>query len=248
VTESNRSRVAIVVGGAGGLGRAIARQLVGKNTTVVVADVAGDAAEAVCAELNEAGHLAVAIGVDVTSNESVTGLIRASAELGPVAILVNSAGFPVDRPLVKMTDRDWRTVLDVCLYGTFATCRAVVPLMMEAQYGRIVNISSRAHLGNPGQANYSAAKAGVIGLTKAIAKEVGRYSITCNAVAPGMIDTPLIRAHPKFDMIAERAVAENAIKRLGESDDVAAAVAYLTSPQAGFVTGEVVHVSGGRFG
>ena len=246
--ESNDSQVAIVVGGAGGLGRAIAGQLAAKNMTVVVADVASDAAELVCAELNEAGHLAVAIGVDVTSKESVTGLVRASAELGSVAILVNSAGFPVDRPLVKMTDEDWHAVLNVCLYGTFATCRAVVPLMMEAQYGRIVNISSRAHLGNPGQANYSAAKAGVIGLTKAIAKEVGRYSITCNAVAPGMIDTPLIRAHPKFDMIAERAVAENAIKRLGESNDVAAAVAYLTSPQAGFVTGEVVHVSGGRFG
>jgi 3-oxoacyl-[acyl-carrier protein] reductase len=147
-----------------------------------------------------------------------------------------------------MTDDEWRTVLDVCLFGTFATSRAVAPGMIEREYGRIVNLSSRAYLGNPGQANYSAAKAGVIGLTKSLAKELGRHGITVNAIAPGMIETEMVRSHPKFEMIAERAIKDNSIKRLGIPEDVASAVVYLASPEAGFVSGDVIHVSGGRFG
>jgi len=239
-------QVALVTGGAGGLGAVICRELAARGVAVAVADIALDKADAVAEEI---GGTAFGVALDVTSSGEVDALVeRLTTDRGRVDILVNCAGFPVDRPLVKMTDDEWRTVLDVCLFGTFATSRAVAPGMIERQYGRIVNLSSRAYLGNPGQANYSAAKAGVIGLTKSLAKELGRHGITVNAIAPGMIETEMVRSHPKFEMIAERAIAENSVKRLGVPEDVASAVLYLASPEAGFVSGDVIHVSGGRFG
>jgi 3-oxoacyl-[acyl-carrier protein] reductase len=239
-------QVALVTGGAGGLGAVISRELAARGVTVAVADIALDKAEGIAKEL---GGTAVGVALDVTDSSAVDTLVdQLTADHGRVDILVNCAGFPVDRPLVKMTDDEWRTVLDVCLFGTFATSRAVAPGMIEREYGRIVNLSSRAYLGNPGQANYSAAKAGVIGLTKSLSKELGRHGITVNAIAPGMIETEMVRSHPKFEMIAERAIKENSVKRLGIPEDVASAVLYLTSPEAGFVSGDVIHVSGGRFG
>jgi 3-oxoacyl-[acyl-carrier protein] reductase len=239
-------QVALVTGGAGGLGAVISRELAARGVTVAVADIALDKAEGIAKEI---GGTAVGVALDVTDSSAVDTLVdRLTADHGRVDILENCAGFPVDRPLVKMTDDEWRTVLDVCLFGTFATSRAVAPGMIEREYGRIVNLSSRAYLGNPGQANYSAAKAGVIGLTKSLSKELGRHGITVNAIAPGMIETEMVRSHPKFEMIAERAIKENSVKRLGIPEDVASAVLYLTSPEAGFVSGDVIHVSGGRFG
>jgi 3-oxoacyl-[acyl-carrier protein] reductase len=239
-------QVALVTGGAGGLGAVISRELAARGVTVAVADIALDKAEGIAKEI---GGTAVGVALDVTDSSAVDTLVdQLTADHGRVDILVNCAGFPVDRPLVKMTDDEWRTVLDVCLFGTFATSRAVAPGMIEREYGRIVNLSSRAYLGNPGQANYSAAKAGVIGLTKSLSKELGRHGITVNAIAPGMIETEMVRSHPKFEMIAERAIKENSVKRLGIPEDVASAVLYLTSPEAGFVSGDVIHVSGGRFG
>jgi 3-oxoacyl-[acyl-carrier protein] reductase len=239
-------QVALVTGGAGGLGAVISRELAARGVTVAVADIALDKAEGIAKEI---GGTAVGVALDVTDSSAVDTLVdRLTADHGRVDILVNCAGFPVDRPLVKMTDDEWRMVLDVCLFGTFATSRAVAPGMIEREYGRIVNLSSRAYLGNPGQANYSAAKAGVIGLTKSLSKELGRHGITVNAIAPGMIETEMVRSHPKFEMIAERAIKENSVKRLGIPEDVASAVLYLTSPEAGFVSGDVIHVSGGRFG
>ena len=243
-------QVAIVTGGAGGLGTAICASLARRGVTVVVADIALDRAQAVASDLetSSGSHLVPAV-LDVTSPSSIEEVVASTiAGYGHIDILINCAGFPIDRPLVKMDDDAWRQVLDVCLYGTFAMCRAVAPGMIDRQYGRIINLSSRAYLGNPGQANYSAAKAGVIGLTKSIAKELGRHGITVNAIAPGLIETEMVRSHPKFDAIAERAIAENAVRRLGVPDDVAAAVVYLASPEAGFVSGDVLHVSGGRFG
>jgi 3-oxoacyl-[acyl-carrier protein] reductase len=241
--------VALVTGGAGGIGAVVCRELAERGVTVAVADLARDKAEIVAQQLEAHDLKAVGVGLDVTASAEVDALVaRLTETYGRVDIVVNCAGFPVDRPLVKMTDDEWRTVLDVCLFGTFATARAVAPGMIERKYGRIVNLSSRAYLGNPGQANYSAAKAGVIGLTKALSKELGRHGITVNAIAPGMIETEMVKSHPKFEMIAERAIAENAIKRIGVPEDVAAAVLYLASPEAGFVSGDVLHVSGGRFG
>jgi 3-oxoacyl-[acyl-carrier protein] reductase len=242
-------QVALVTGGAGGIGAVVCRELARRGVTVAVADIALDKAEAVAGDLRAKDLRAVGVALDVTSSADVDGLVqRLTDEHGRVDILVNCAGFPVDRPLVEMTDDEWRTVLDVCLFGTFATARAVAPGMIERGYGRIVSLSSRAYLGNPGQANYSAAKAGVIGLTKSLSKELGRYGITANAIAPGMIETEMVKAHPKFEMIAERAIKDNSVKRLGVPEDVAAAVVYLASPEAGFVSGDVLHVSGGRFG
>ena len=135
----------------------------------------------------------------------------------------------------------------VCLTGTFLCVREASRLMVAGGYGRIITVASRAWHGNPGQANYSAAKAGVVGLTKSVAKELGRHGVTANAIAPGLIDTPSLRGLGTFDQIAERAIRDNSVKRIGQPGDVAAAVLYLASPQAGFITGEVVHVSGGRF-
>ena len=242
-------QVAIVTGGAGGLGRVIARELGRAGATVVVADVADQAAKTVADDLVAAGIAATPRAVDVTDPDSVAAMVEGAARLGSgVQILVNTAGFPMDRPLVTMDDDAWHRVLSVCLYGTFACCRAVAPLMIEQRYGRIINLASRAYLGNPGQANYSAAKAGVIGLTKALAKELGRHEITVNAVAPGIVATETVAAHPKFEAIAQRARSENSVRRLGEPEDVAHAVAYFASPASSFVTGDVLHVSGGRFG
>ena len=242
-------QVAMVTGGAGGLGSAAAAELASRGVTVVVTDVAVERAEAVAQSIRDAGGEAVAAELDVTSSAAVDALVQSiERDHGRLDIVVNCAGFPVDRPLLKMTDDDWRLVLDVCLFGTFATSRAAAAGMIERGYGRIVNISSRAWHGNPGQANYSAAKAGVVGLTKALAKELGRHGITVNAIAPGMIETDMVKAHPKFDQIAERAIKDNAVKRLGQPHDVAAAVAFLASPDSGFVSGDVLHVSGGRFG
>ena len=241
-------QVAVVTGGGGGLGIAIGRALGRAGATVVLADIAEPLAASAAAILRDEGMAVRHAVTDVTDRASVDGLVAGLIDQdGRIDILVNNAGFPVDRPLVEMDDDAWHRVLDVCLYGTFACCRAVAPAMISRGYGRIVNIASRAYLGNPGQANYSAAKAGVVGLTKALAKELGRHEITVNAVAPGLVETEAVRRHPKFEAIAERARRENSIRRLGQPDDVAVAVRHLASPEASFVTGDVVHVSGGRF-
>ncbi|MEO2109076.1 MAG: SDR family NAD(P)-dependent oxidoreductase [Actinomycetota bacterium] len=239
-------QVALLTGAGGGLGEAVAAGLVGAGAHVVAADIDPEAA----------GHVAETHGdrasharMDVTDRRSVHDVVeRVHAEHGRLDVLVNLAGFTRDTRIDDMTDEQWDEVVDVCLTGSFNTARACTPHMRARRYGRIVNIASRAYLGNPGQANYSAAKAGVIGLTKALAKELGRDGITVNAVAPGVIATAAVRAHPKFDKIEQRALRENAIPRLGEPDDVAHAVVFLASPTAGFITGDVLHVTGGRFG
>ena len=173
---------------------------------------------------------------------------RSVAELGLLDILVNNAGVVRDGRLEAMSDEDWDTVLDVDLRGYFVCARAVLPHLRARGWGRIVNISSRAYLGNPGQANYSAAKAGVIGLTRALSMELAADGITVNAVAPGAIDTALVRNHPRAEDIIARAIRMQPVKRLGTPEDVAAAVAFLASDDAAFVSGDVLHVTGGRFG
>jgi 3-oxoacyl-[acyl-carrier protein] reductase len=247
-TGALAGQVAVVTGGAGGLGRGIAGELGRAGAKVTLADIAAEPARAAAQALQDKGIDADFVVADVTSPDSVAALADTVQQRhGRIDILVNNAGFPVDRPLVQMDDDAWHRVLNVCLYGTFACCRAVAPGMMERGYGRIVNIASRAYLGNPGQANYSAAKAGIVGLTKALAKELGRHEITVNAVAPGLVETDAVRAHPKYDAIAARAKAGNSIRRLGQPDDVANAVLFLALPSTSFITGDVLHVSGGRF-
>jgi len=245
-------QVALITGGAGGLGREAALWLAVAGAQVVVADVSAGALERAETWLSEklpdakSFHYAA---LDVTDAAAVLDLVAGIASRhGRLDILLTSNGFPRDRRLEDMTDDDWNQVIGVCLTGTFLCIRESARLMVPQAYGRIIAVASRAWHGNPGQANYSAAKAGVVGLTKAVARELGRHGVTANAVAPGLTDTQSLRELETFDQIAERAIRANSVKRLGQPSDVAAAVLYLASPQAGFITGEVIHVSGGRFG
>jgi 3-oxoacyl-[acyl-carrier protein] reductase len=249
---SLHGQVALITGGAGGLGREAALWLAVAGAQVVIADVSAAALERAEIRLTEklpdakSFHYAT---LDVTDSAAVRNLVAdIGSRHGRLDILLTSHGFPRDRRLRDMTDDDWNEVIGVCLTGTFLCIRESARLMVPQAYGRIITVASRVWQGNPGQANYSAAKAGVVGLTKSVAKELGRHEITANAVAPGLTDTQSLRELETFGQIAERAVRDNSVKRIGQPSDVAAAVLYLASPEAGFITGEVIHVSGGRFG
>jgi 3-oxoacyl-[acyl-carrier protein] reductase len=242
-------KVAIVTGSARGLGAATARRLAQEGAKVVITDILREPAEATTAALRAEGLAAHCVIADITQAAEVQRLVDETvATFGGVHILVNNAGFPRDKYLVKMSEEDWDLVMTVMLKGAFLACRAVMPRLIEQGWGRIVNISSRAHFGNPTQANYSAAKAGLIGMAKALAIEEGRYGITVNCVAPGFMETEMVRSLPTYETIKERAVQMQPIKRVGRPADIADAVAFLASERAGFISGEVLHVTGGRYG
>ena len=244
-----KDKVAIVTGSARGLGAATARKLAQEGAKVVVTDILKEQAEATAAALRADGLQAHCIIADITKGAEVQRLVDETvAHFGGVHILVNNAGFPRDRYLVKMSEEDWDLVMEVMLKGAFLASRAVMPKFIEQGWGRIVNISSRAHFGNPTQANYSAAKAGLIGMAKALAIEEGRYGVTVNCVAPGFMETEMVQALATYETIKERAVAAQPIKRVGKPEDIANAVAFLVSEPASFITGEVLHVTGGRYG
>jgi 3-oxoacyl-[acyl-carrier protein] reductase len=238
---------AVVTGAARGLGLAIAELLAARGASVAIADVDAEGAARAAAALQGA----IAVQLDVRDAEAAEAAFAQVADtLGGVEILVNNAGVVRDARLGELEPAEWDAVLDVNLRGYYVCARAALAHLQAAGAAggaRIVNISSRAHLGNPGQANYSAAKAGVIGLTRALSLELGPDGITVNAVAPGMIDTDLVRSHPKADAIVERAVRATPMRRIGQPADVAAAVAFLVSDEAGYVSGEVLHVTGGRY-
>ncbi len=244
-----KDKVAIVTGSARGLGAATARRLAEEGAKVVVTDILREQAEATAAALRDDGLQAHCVVADITKGAEVQGLVdEAVAHFGGLHILVNNAGFPRDRYLVKMSEDDWDLVMEVMLKGAFLASKAVMPRFIEQGWGRVINISSRAHFGNPTQANYSAAKAGLIGMAKALAIEEGRYGITVNCVAPGFMETEMVQALATYETIKERAVAMQPIKRVGKPADIADAVAFLASERAGFITGEVLHVTGGRYG
>lgn len=242
-------KVAIITGSGRGIGAATAQRLAQEGAKVVITDLNPDTAAATAEHLRGQGHTVHCVVGDVTRQADVRRLVDETvATFGAVHILVNNAGFPRDGFITKMSEDDWDLVVDVILKGAFLMSKAVIPHMIAQRWGRIVNISSRAHLGNPGQANYSAAKAGIIGLTNALALEEGRYDITVNAVAPGFVDTEMIRALPHYDQIRERMVRATPIQRTGQPSDIADAVAFLASERAGYITGETLHVTGGRYG
>lgn len=243
------NRTALVTGGGSGIGRAISRAFAASGAAVIVLDLDSDAGTSVAQDITGNGGVACAVQADVGQMAQV----RAAVELGAKKmnapdILVNNAGFTRDRSLTKMTDQEWSGVLSVVLDGAFNCTKAVLPAMRSKGWGRLINISSRAYLGNPGQANYSAAKAGLIGLTRSNALEFGKFGITANCIAPGLIDTPLVRKMENFDQMAERFAANTPIRRIGQPADIAAAAIFLASEHAGYITGDTLHVTGGRYG
>jgi 3-oxoacyl-[acyl-carrier protein] reductase len=224
-------------------------RLAEEGAKVVVTDIQRERAEDTAATLRAKGHAVHCVIGDITKAADVQRLVDETVAIfGGVHILVNNAGMPRDKYLVKMSEDDWDLVMNVMLKGAFLATKAVMPRLIEQGWGRVINISSRAHFGNPTQANYSTAKAGLIGMAKALAIEEGRYGITVNCIAPGFMETEMIQALPTYETIKEKAIAAQPIKRVGRPQDVADAVAFLASECAGFISGEVLHVSGGRFG
>ncbi len=245
------SQVTIVTGGARGIGAAIARRAAAGGAPVAVADLDLAAAEALAAELTETGARAIGVQVDVADEQSVQAAVDTVADrLGPVGVLVNNAGVTRDNLLFKMTLEDWDTVMGVHLRGSFLMARACQAHMTAQKWGRIVNLSSIAALGNRGQSNYSAAKAGLQGLTKTLAIELGRFGITTNAVAPGFVETEMTRATAErigvsFEEFKTSIAGQTPVGRVGVPADIAAAVAFFTGPEASYVNGQILYVSGG---
>ncbi len=244
-----REKVAIVTGSGRGIGKVIAQKFSREGAKVTICDISAETARTTCEEIISQGGKAIYVVADVAKPEEAQRIVEKTVEaFGTVHILVNNAGTLKDTLLKNMTEEDWDKVVDTCLKGAFLCSKYAAEYMVNQNYGKIVNISSRAYLGNPGQANYSSAKAGIIGLTRALARELGRYFVNVNAVAPGLIETEMLKTHPKYEMIKERARKETPIPRIGYPEDVANVVAFLASDDAAYITGDVLHVSGGRFG
>lgn len=239
-------KVAIVTGSSRGIGRAIAERLAAGGARVVINYRGNEAAaNEVVANIQAGGGEAIAVQADVSNLAQVQALVdSAKKAFGRIDILVNNAGTTRDTLLIRMSEEDWDIVLDTNLKGAFNCIKAVGRQMMRQKYGRIVNITSVSGIaGNAGQANYAAAKAGLIGLTKTVAKELGSRGITCNAVAPGFVPTDLTASLPE-DLI-QTAVDRTPLGRMGAPGDIAAAVVFLASDDASFVTGQVLSVDGG---
>jgi 3-oxoacyl-[acyl-carrier protein] reductase len=244
-------RVAIVTGGARGIGAGTAKRLAADGLAVAVLDLKEGDSQATVDAITAAGGRALAVGADVSDAGQVKAAVdKAAAELGPPAVLVNNAGVIRDNMLFKMTEDDWDTVLNIHLRGSFLMARACQKHMVDQRFGRIVNLSSSSALGNRGQANYSAAKAGLQGFTKTLAIELGQFGITANAVAPGFIATDMTAATAArmgigFEEFQKAAAASIPVRRVGTPDDVAHVISFLVSEGAGFVSGQVIYVAGG---
>ena len=237
--------IALVTGASRGIGAAIADELAARGATVFGTATSDAGAEAIGARLaGKGGH---GRRLDVTDAAAVDALIEAiGKESGPVSILVNNAGITRDNLLMRMKDEDWQAILDTNLTSVYRTCKAVMRSMMKARRGRIVNIASViGATGNAGQANYAAAKAGIIAFSKSLAKEIGSRNVTVNVVAPGFIDTDMTRDLPQE--AKDAMLGQIALGRLGEPADIARAVAFLAGPDAGYITGETLHVNGGMY-
>ncbi len=239
------NQIALVTGASRGIGQAIALELGRQGATVIGTATSDKGAQAISEAFAAAGIKGTGKTLDVTDNSAIEALVKAiESEFGSISILVNNAGITRDTLLMRMKDDDWDAVINTNLSSVFRTSKAVLRGMMKARHGRIINIASVVGAtGNPGQANYTAAKAGLVGFSKSLAREIGSRGITVNTVAPGFIDTDMTRALPD----EQRAALLNNIPlgRLGAAQDIANAVAFLASDAAAYITGDTLHVNGG---
>lgn len=244
---SLQGEVALVTGASRGIGRAIAMALGARGATVIGTATTEGGAAAIGEYLTEAGITGCGHVLEVTSGDSVAAVIDfIKDEFGAVSILVNNAGITRDNLLMRLKEDDWDAVINTNLSSVFRLSKACLRGMMKQRKGRIINISSVVGAtGNPGQSNYAAAKAGIVGFSKSLAREVGSRGITVNTVAPGFIDTDMTRALP--DEQREALQKEIALGRLGQAGEIATAVAFLASPDAAYITGETLHVNGGMY-
>ena len=248
---STQPRTAIVTGAARGIGAAVAKRLAGDGYQVAVLDLDESACKDTVSAIESAGGKALAVGADVSDEKSVAAAVeKVATELGEPTVLINNAGITRDNLLFKMTVEDWDAVMNVHLRGAFLMTRAVQSYMVDAEFGRIVNLSSTSALGNRGQVNYSAAKAGMQGFTKTLAIELGKFGVTANAIAPGFIATEMTAATAErlglsFDDFKSNIASNIPVGRIGEVDDIAHTASFLASEGAGFVSGQVIYVAGG---
>ncbi|MCH8500321.1 MAG: 3-oxoacyl-ACP reductase FabG [Aliidiomarina sp.] len=245
MTQAYAGQVALVTGATRGIGRAIAEVLASGGATVIGTATSDSGAQTISEYLNAQGNTGRGLVLNVTTDGAIDELVsQVQAEFGKIDILVNNAGITRDNLLMRMKDDEWQSVLDTNLTAVYKMCKAVMRGMMKNRYGRIINIGSVVGTtGNPGQANYCAAKAGLIGFTKALAKEIASRGVTVNAVAPGFIDTDMTKA--LTDDQRARIFETIPAARLGKPEEIAAAVGFLASEQAGYITGETIHVNGG---
>lgn len=242
---SIKGHTAIITGGAQGIGKAISSVLAGRGANLVISDVNMDLARKTAGELGTDGIKAIAVQADVSDGKQVSAMVEEAGKVfGRIDILVNNAGITRDGLLMRMKEEDWDLVMNINLKGAFHCTKSVLPSMSKQRGGRIINIASIVGvMGNAGQANYSASKAALIGLTKTVAREYAGRGITANAVAPGFIDTAMTRS--LSDSVRENLMKQIPLGRLGTADDIAAAVGFLASEEAAYVTGQVIHVNGG---
>lgn len=242
-----KGRVALVTGAAQGIGKSIALKLATNGADLVISDVNLDKAEETAAEVEKLGRKAIALKANVANlQETETMIDEAVAKLDAIHILVNNAGITKDALILRMKEEDWDAVIGVNLKGVFNCTKATVKYMAKQRYGRIVNIASIVgEMGNAGQANYAASKAGVFGLTKTVAREFASRNVTCNAIAPGFIETAMTQA--LSEKLREELANQIPMGRLGAPDDVAEGVLFLVSEAANYITGQVININGGMY-
>lgn len=242
-----KDQIVLVTGGARGIGKAIAENFAKKGAHLIIADISLGSAEETAREIAAAGVRTLALSLDVSKSGDVTAAFeKIIKEFGRIDVVINNAGITKDGLILRMKEEDWDAVININLKGVFLCSKEAVKLMIKQRYGRIVNIASVvAFIGNPGQANYSASKAGIVGLTRTIAAEYASRGVTANAVAPGFIATAMTEALP--DNIKQEMLKSIPVGTFGSVDDVANAVAFLASRDNGYITGQVIHVNGGMY-